>query len=185
MSEKPLETRGRALDDAFYPERAEALRAQLRERERAAVDALREASDVADEATLETLAGLGIRPETLAALTMIPIVEVAWADGTMDEREREAILSGAESTGIERGTPSHGLLGIWTEDRPAPALREAWISFMQALLAELGPKQRERLREKLIARARAVAEAAGGTLGLGAISREEGAVLEALERTLS
>ena len=119
-----LDERSRALEAAFFPSHAndyrEAIR--LREAELVAVNALREASGITDEATLRRLAGLGIRAETLAALTMIPIVEVAWADGEMDERERDAILGGAESVGIEPGSPSYGLLRIWTEDAPAPDL---------------------------------------------------------------
>lgn len=185
MSEVSLSETGRKLEDEFYPARAEALRRELQRAEAAAVEALREASDVRDEAILSRLAGLGIRAETLAALTMIPIVEVAWADGRMDERERRAILAGAESTGIEQGTPSHGMLAIWTEDPPGPALFQVWRDFMAALQAQLEPAEREHLREKLVGRARAVAEAAGGLLGIGSISRQERAVLDALERALS
>ena len=187
MSEGPLEETGRALDQAFFTEGAEPYREQLRlkEQERAAVDALREASDIDDDALLQSLAGLGIRVETLAALTMIPIVEVAWADGHMDDKERDAILSGAESTGIEPGSPSHGLLRLWTEERPAPALTSAWEAFIGALSGELTAAERDRMRERIVGRARAVAEAAGGFLGVGAVSREERAVLDGLERAFS
>lgn len=173
------------LEEAFYPEHARELRDELGRGEGvSAVQALREASDIQDEALLQRLAGLGIRAETLAALTMIPIVEVAWADGRMEEKERRAILQGAESTGIEAGSPSHRMLDIWTEDRPAPALYAAWRDLIGALSAELSSRERARLREKLVGRARAVAEAAGGILGIGSVSREERAVLEALEKSL-
>ena len=184
MSEGPLEEPGRALDQAFFTKGAEPYREQLRvkEQERAAVDALRDASDIDDDGLLASLAGLGIRAETLAALTMIPIVEVAWADGQMDTKEREAILAGAESTGIDRGSPSHGLLRLWTEEPPAPALTEAWRAFIGALGGELSERERDRMRDRIVGRARAVAEAAGGFLGVGAVSREERAVLEALEK---
>jgi hypothetical protein len=182
----PLDERGRALEAAFFPSHAsdyrEAIR--LREQEVAAVGALREASGIAEEPILHRLAALGIRAETLAALTMIPIVEVAWADGEMDQRERDAILVGAESVGIEPGSPSHGLLRIWTEDAPAPDLVGAWRDFIKALHAELEDHERERLRDKLLARARSVAEAAGGILGVDAVSPEEAKVLETLDRVL-
>ncbi len=182
----PLDDRGRALEAAFFPSHAadyrEALR--LREQELAAVGALREASGIVEEAILRRLAALGIRAETLAALTMIPIVEVAWADGEMDERERDAILVGAESVGIEPGSPSHGLLRIWTEDAPAPDLMAAWREFIGALRAELEDGERDRLRQKLVGRARSVAEAAGGILGVDPVSPEEARVLEILDRAL-
>jgi len=187
MSERPLEEQGRTLRQAFFTEGSEPFREQLRvqEQERAAVDALREASDIHDDDLLRSLAGLGIRAETLAALTMIPIVEVAWADGSMDGKEREAILSGAESTGIEPGSPSHGLLQLWTEEQPAPDLTEAWRGFIGALGSELTEPERQHMGDRIVGRARAVAEAAGGFLGVGSVSREERAVLAALEQAFS
>lgn len=182
-----LDERSRALEAAFFPSHAgdyrEAIR--LREAELAAVGALREASGITDEATLRRLAGLGIRPETLAALTMIPIVEVAWADGQMDERERDAILGGAEAVGIEPGSPSYGLLRIWTEDVPAPDLFVAWRDLIGALRGELAADECARLREKLVGRARTVAEAAGGILGIGAVSAEEEKILTSLDRAFA
>jgi hypothetical protein len=180
----PLDERSRALEAAFFPSHAsdyrEAIR--LREQELVAVGALREASGIAEEATLRRLAGLGIRAETLAALTMIPIVEVAWADGEMDARERDAILVGAESVGIEPGSASHGLLRIWTEDPPAPDLLDAWREFIRALGGELEDAERGRLRERLVGRARSVAEAAGGILGVDPVSPAEKQVLASLDR---
>jgi hypothetical protein len=182
-----LDERSRALEAAFFPSHAgdyrEAIR--LREAELAAVVALREASGITDDATLRRLAGLGIRPETLAALTMIPIVEVAWADGEMDGRERDAILGGAEAVGIEPGSPSYGLLRIWTEDAPAPDLFVAWRDFIAAIRGELEPAECTRLREKLIGRARTVAEAAGGILGVDPVSPEEAKVLDSLDRAFA
>jgi hypothetical protein len=180
----PLDKGRRALEQAFYPASASGHREQLRlrEQELAAVPALREASGIADDALLRRLAGLGIRVETLAALTMIPIVEVAWADGSMDARERDAVLAGATSAGIEPGSPSFGLLELWTLDAPAPDLVQAWRAFIAALGGELDPAERARLAEKIVGRARAVAEAAGGARGRGAVSPEEERVLQELGR---
>lgn len=177
-----LRERGRALEEAFYRSDPDPWR-QLRQSEAAAAEALAEASGITDRALLARLAGLGIRAETLAALTLIPLVEVAWADGKMDEREKAAVLSGAESTGIGAESPSHGLLRLWLEDRPAPDLTQVWREFIAGVGRELAPDERRRLRANIVGRARRVAEAAGGFLGLGSrVSREEEAVLDDLER---
>lgn len=179
MADETLASRGRALDDAFYGEDAGELRERLHGD--GAVAALADASGIADESVLARLAGLGIRPDTLAALTLIPLVEVAWADGRMERREIEAVLAGAESTGLAAGSPSHGLLRIWLEERPPVDLVEAWKAYIRALASELSDGQRKRLRDNILDRARAVAEAAGGFLGLGnKVSREEEAALEDL-----
>jgi hypothetical protein len=183
MADRSLKDRQHALEDAFYREDTESFRAQLelRQQEEDALDDLASASGISDEAVLRRLAGLGIRAETLAALTLIPLIEVAWADGRMDAREREAVLSGAESTGIPRESPSYGLLGIWIEDQPAPDLVDAWSEFIGALCRELSDEQADRLRSNILGRARDVAEAAGGFLGLGPkVSPEEEEVLESL-----
>jgi len=180
MSDERLAERGRDLEEAFYTEDAGALLLKLREQEAAAVPALAEASGIEDEAVLSRLSALGIRPETLAALTMIPIVEVAWADGEMDANERDAILRGAASTGIDPEHPSHGLLRIWVQDPPAPDLYSAWDAYIAALRRELEAHECVRLEERIIGRARAVAEAAGGFLGIGAVSKQERAVLDRL-----
>lgn len=185
MGDDGLQDRKNALDDAFYREGTETFRVQLelRREEEDALEDLADASGIRDEAILRRLAGLGIRADTLAALTLIPLIEVAWADGEMDAKEREAVLSGAESSGIPRESASHGLLQIWIEDPPAPDLVDAWREFIGELCRELDDEQVENLRSKVLGRARAVAEAAGGIPAVRpSISKEERTVLEGLGR---
>jgi len=186
MATEGMKERGKALEEAFFKKQHEQQLAKIRlQQEQAeARESLAAASGITDDtALLDRLAALGIRAETLAALTLIPLVEVAWADGKMDARERDAILRGAESSGIEPGSPSYGLLEIWTKDRPAPELVDSWKAYIGALASELSADQKWHLEEKLVGRARAVAEAAGGFLGLGRkVSAEEERVLGELER---
>jgi len=185
MADTSLQDRQHALEAAFYREDTETYRVQLelREEEKDALEDLATASGISDEAILRRLAGLGIRADTLAALTLIPLIEVAWADGKMDAKEQEAILFGAESTGISRQSPSHGLLRIWIEDPPAPDLVDAWREFISMLSREFSDEQRTHLRRNILDRAHQVAEAAGGFLGLGPkVSKEEKAALESLAR---
>jgi uncharacterized tellurite resistance protein B-like protein len=182
MSEKGLQDRRRSLEESFFQGEREDLRARIAAEQEEAVESIAAATGLSDAALLERLAGLGIRAETLAALTLVPLVEVAWADGEMDEREQDAILRGAESTGLRPDSPSYGLLELWTRDRPAPELMESWCAYIAALCAELAPGQRKRLEQRIMGRARAVAEAAGGILGIGRISRVEEGVLAKMER---
>ena len=185
MADESLQDRKLTLEDTFYRKDTENYRVQLelRQEEEDALEDLATASGISDEAVLRRLAGLGIRADTLAALTLIPLIEVAWADGKMDAKEREAILSGAESTGISKESPSHSLLRIWIEDPPVPDLVDAWSEFISALCREFNEEQRGRLQRNILSRARTVAEAAGGFLGLGSkVSKEESAVLESLAR---
>jgi hydrophobe/amphiphile efflux-3 (HAE3) family protein len=169
-----LRTRESALDDAFF-------RVPTSFHPRVDGGPNLGAELALDPSLSERLAGLGIRTETLAALTLIPLVKVAWADQHLDAEERTAVLRGAESVGIAPDSPGHALLRAWLEERPDPRIFEAWRDFVTALCARLSIEGQLELREDLLGRAREVAEAAGGFLGVRTISRGEAAVLRELE----
>jgi hypothetical protein len=175
MGSDAFEQFARAIEDAFF-ERAGGGAASFREalaaEEREAAGALGRATGVDDPALLARLAALGL----------IPLVEGAWADGVMDAKERDAVLASAVTSGIAEESASHRLLELWTLERPSPALLEAWRAFIGALVASLGARECANLRKKLIGRAVAVANAAGGLLDARPnISAEERAVLHDLD----
>ena len=158
-----LDAPQQALGDGFFRGDARDLREhlQLQIEERAARDHIAQATGITDTKVLAELAGLGIRVDTLSALTLIPLIDVAWVDGDMDERERAAVLDGAVSTGIERDSTSYRLLEIWIEEAPPPDLTNLWRDFTRALCEQLTEAQIERLRANILGRARDVAAAAG------------------------
>jgi len=162
----PLNPQEERLGEAFFGGSAADQREQLelKAEEQAARELIAEATGISDPVLLAELAGLGIRVETLSALTLIPLIDVAWADGRMDERERAAVLAGAASVGIEPGSTSYRLLEIWIEEEQAPDLTNLWHDFTRALCSQLSAGEVERLRENLLGRARAVAAAAGDSL---------------------
>jgi hypothetical protein len=110
------------------------------------------------------------------------LVEVAWADGKMDAKEKAAILQGAEAEGVAPGSEAFALLEDWLENRPPPRLLAAWRDYIGALCDAMLPEDRKELKREVLARAHAVAEAAGGFLGLGdKVSPEEKQVYGILE----
>lgn len=186
MSDKndPLSKRREALEEEFFRKENVRVAAELRlkrmtEESKAAMSRV---SGIEEDAVLEKLVELGIGATTLAAMTLVPLVEVAWADGKMDAPEKEAILKGAEAQGIESGSDAFALLEDWLENRPPPRLLAAWRDYIGALCEEMLPEDRKALKREVLSRARVVAEAAGGFLGLGAkVSREEKQVYGILE----
>jgi hypothetical protein len=183
VSEDFLGDRRAALEDAFFHKEEEkklaALKSELdRKRTR---DELRSASGIADEAVLDRLVELGVTGQTVAALSLVPLLRVAWADGTVDEREREAVLQAAQGKGVEPGSAPHQLLERWLVRAPDPVLHDAWAAYVKALVGSLVPAQRELLKNQIVGFSRRVAEAAGGFLGIGKVSREEEAALAAIE----
>jgi len=177
--------RRRDLEEKFFAQRDQELLRALREK--AALgerkQALAEASGIADEELLDQLQQLDIGAETLAALSLVPLIAVAWADGSIDSKERRAVLSAAEQKGVGTEHPGYPLLERWLQEQPDPALLAAWKEYVSILSQTLDESALSDLKAGLLGRARAVAEAAGGLLGLGnRVSKSEQAVLDELEQ---
>ena len=181
-----LEKRRRSLEDAFFLQEDAKLVARLKDmRQRAeSRQALAEASGLQHQDVLDALVALNIRPETLAPLTLIPLVEAAWADGAVDARERQVALAAVEQRGVAFNATQRDLFARWLAHRPAPELFRAWEQYLGALSGQLPERQREELRVEILARTRQVAEASGGLLGVGKISKAESRVLQRVEQAL-
>jgi hypothetical protein len=184
MGESVLEQRGRALEDAFFARQDQDLLERMRRAERAASrkQAMAAATGVTDDALLKAWIALNLGPETVAALALVPLVLVAWADGTLDAREAAALRDAAHETGLDRRSDAAALLEAWLAAPPPRRMEQAWRDYAHSLAAGLEPAARAALRAETIGRARRVAEAAGGFLGLGnRVSAAEEAVLAGLD----
>jgi hypothetical protein len=129
--------------------------------------ALEKASGITNQAILEKLLELNVHAETVAALALVPLIQVVWADGHLDDKEREAVLSAAQSSGLTQGTVEYDLLEGWLSRQPDRNLLAAWQGYIEGLCEQLNEEERESLKNEWMGRARAVAEASGGILGLG------------------
>ncbi len=171
------------LEDSFFGSDGDGLRERLREAERtrtARMESLAEVSGITDVEVLEKLVSLGVRSETLTALTLYPLVAVAWADGHVDRHERETVLRGAVECGVAAGSVGHDLLGDWLERQPDAVLLEAWRSLVAEISRRVEADWRAVFARELLGRAHAVAEASGGFLALDKTSGEEQQVLDDL-----
>jgi hypothetical protein len=187
MSKPPINPEARSLEDAFFARESakllEAMRLKTARLERR--DALRQVIKGADDALLDHLLELGVNAETVLAMMLLPLVRVAWADGAIDAKEREAILKAAAQRGLHPETPGHDLLKSWLEHEPGESTVEAWRKYLEGVWPSLTWDERNELRERLLGLARGVAEAAGGFLGLGSkISQAERVVLDEIEAAL-
>jgi hypothetical protein len=177
-----LHKRERALEEEFFAKKDR----QLREKLKATFDQeitrekLKAATGITDPQVLERLIALQVRGETMAAFALYPLVEVAWADGKLDRRERDAILEAAVAAGIERHSAGYEALEAAMADGPTEARRKVWFAYAKDLAGRLDPVERRRVREDLVRRARAVAEASGGLFGVARISTAEQRILDAI-----
>jgi len=179
-----LGTYGKSLEDAFFHQQDSVLIQRHREelrRQRSAKE-ISDSSGITNTAVLAKLVEMGITSELATSLSIIPLVEVAWADGNVDAKEREAVLAGAAKCGLAKGRLDYEMLESWLARRPPAELREAWAHYIKGLCELLSESERAELKKDLLKRARAVAEASGGFLGItSGISASEKKVLENLE----
>jgi hypothetical protein len=180
-----LRQSGKALEDSFFAKENTRLLEQLRKKqaEEAKRQAFRDAN-IKSEQLIDALMALEIDVAAMSALSIVPLVAVAWADGEIQEKEREAILKAAEEGGIEPGSANHELLENWLKVKPGRELLSTWKEYAHAIEERLDSVVGNELKVRLMTRTTAIAKAAGGFLGLGAISKAEQAVLDELEHAL-
>lgn len=178
---------GRRMEDSFFIkqdkaliEKQKALRLMKKTKEELAA-----VSGIKNDAVLEKLVELEVRPETLAPLSVIPLVAVAWADGSVSKNEEASVLAGVRAMGIHDETIGYGLLKRWLTQKPPKGMLEAWSHYVRGISEKMTAAEKEKLKHEILSKARQVAEASGGVLGMGAISPEEKAVLAEMEKAFS
>jgi hypothetical protein len=175
--------RGQDLEDAFFAKEnarlLEELRKKAEHQERR--EMLRRVVGIQDDAFLDRLIAMGIGPERAMVLRLTPLVFVAWADGSVDDREREAVLRAAAKQGIAAEEIARQVLGDWLVRKPDQRILDMWKEYMRHVWEKFTPEEQEQMRHNLLTATRDVAQAAGGFLGLKAISAAERKVLDDLE----
>ena len=184
MNKNPRRNRQAAPEDAYFKREDACKLAQLRANNHPR-DPLELALGIDDPVVLTRLLELGISADITLALRLFPLFAVAWSDGRMHPAEASALLAEAEIAGISEPSAAHELIKSWIRNKPDPDFEQAWKIYARDLSAKLGERAIVTLRESLLRRARSVAEASGGLAGLGAVSRREQRILDALSDALA
>lgn len=149
-------------------------------------ETIRATTGITDERVLNNLVELNLSGETMAAFKLYPLIEMAWADGEVDEREIHAVLAAAEQHGIPRGSGPYVMLENALKHRLRPDARKAWYRLAEELRKVLNPQELATFRNDLLEYARKIAAASGGLLNLAfTVSANEQKVLDAIERALT
>ena len=170
-----LDERRNALEETFFAKKDRELIERLKaEKEESSLKSeLAELSGITDDAVLSSLVGQGISASTMAALSLVPLVEMAWADQVVQDRERQAIREAAAKSGIVAESAAGQLLEQWLDERPGAELLETWKLYVKDLVSSLPAGTAASLKSEVLGRAEEVAKAAGGILGVGRFSSEE------------
>lgn len=178
--------RARGLEEEYFRRKEQELIAKMREK--AAADIARQElgakTGVADAQLLADLQELGYTADTISLLHVVPLVQMAWAEGHVSMRERDLILEAARARGIEAGTAADRLLQQWLASRPSDDLFSTTLRAISAMLQSRPDAEREASRRDLVSYLSSIASASGGVLGWGAVSDEERAVLARVTQEL-
>jgi hypothetical protein len=142
MQANPLSQRGRALEETYFRRLEEE---NLRRRRTAYRRQLLSSQlEIDDAELLDSLIELGVTAENAAAFDFVPLLELVWADGKVDNDQRGLILDFAHSFGMEPGGPAYERLDLWLTERPSGRLFEAWYTLAASGLTGRDTGQRSR-----------------------------------------
>jgi len=152
-------------------------RADREERERR----MAEGCQIKDPDILDFLERLGYSPKTVSLLCLVPLVQVAWADGWVTHAERNHILAIARVHGMEENTPASHQLDAWLEWPPSEEFFLGSWRAIRAVLDLLPPEERKTRQNDLIEQCKDIATA---TWHLGKIGAAEQKMLEEMQKQL-
>jgi hypothetical protein len=132
---------------------------------------------VSNRALVIRLQYAGFTAETIALLELAPLVEIAWADGVVSERQRRLILQIAAREAVMEDTAAHERLVAWLERCPSDEVFAVALAAIRAKLHALEPEVHGMLHRRFVGDCTAVALAADSALEDNKISMDEGRVL--------
>ncbi|PAY18305.1 hypothetical protein CKO51_16960 [Rhodopirellula sp. SM50] len=181
-----LHRRGQALEDQYFQRVDQELLKKLREKSERAerLAELTKATGVRDEQVANHLIEAGFDASNIAAMTLTPIVFVAWASGSVTPEERKGVMSAALRRGVSSNPLAFRLLEQWLQRRPPREMWHLWKEYAAAVHQDLPADSANKLRARLLEQAKEVAMASGGVLGVEKICPAEQRVLDEIESTL-
>lgn len=177
MSEDDASTeRARALDKEYIRKKDRELLDKIRHGsafDQAGV--ARDRTGMSDLAMLAELLDLGFTADTVVLLPLVPVIELAWAEGGITAAERQRLVSLARSRGVEEGSTADRQLSEWMKTRPAPEVFDKAGRLIAALLSSEALVTQGLTADQLVSYCEQIASASGGLFGLPirAVSLEE------------
>jgi hypothetical protein len=178
MSEDFLSGRKRTNEEEYFQKQDRELIEKARQRAQAErqLRELGETIGVTDPEITRELAELGFTPDTVKLLPLIPVLEMAWAEGDVTPPERKMLVDVARTRGIEEGSAADRQLAEWLDRRPEESVFRRAGRLINALFASGG--RFDVTRDDLLKYCEAIADASGGMFGIRRVSADERATLE-------
>jgi hypothetical protein len=187
MAKDIFQQRETYLEEEYFRKKEFALLEKLKAVFRRKVDkeSISKATGVTDEQILDRLVEIQLDGELMRAFELYPLVEIAWADGDLSEREVRSVLAAGEKHGVAPGTKAHRMLEERLQKGPEPEFRKIWFLYAEELKKTLSPRELETFRNDLLERARGIVAATGHLERLLVDVGGERKVIAAIERALT
>ncbi len=155
-------------EDYFHKQDLELLE---RMRKAAAADRahkdLGERSGLRDPELLKDLEELGFTPDTLKLLPLVPVLHVAWAEGSVSPEERKLILDLARRRDITEGSAADSQLKEWLAHKPPRNVFLRGGRIIMAMIAAGSPEIKDLSPDDLIKYLREHRRSVGRNPGAG------------------
>ncbi len=185
MVDDPLSGRKRANEENYFQTKERELIERIRQRAKAQQQ-LRELGEkvgVTDPEVSRELAELGFTVETVKLLPLVPVLEMAWAEGGVTDAERKMVVDVARGRGIEAGSTADRQLADWLDRRPDDDVFRRAGRLISALFESGG--RFELTPDDIIKYCEAIAEASGGLFGIRRVSSDERATLSRITNEIT
>ena len=181
-----LSDQGRKREEDYFRKRDRELiermkQAAAAEKERRELEAK---TGLHDPELLKDLQELGFTPDTIQLLPIVPILQVAWAEGGVSDAERKLILQLARARGIVDGSAADRQLNDWLKQRPSGHVFASATRLIRAMIDHPTEAIGELSADDVIKYAESIASASGGMFGIGKVSAEERATLAQIASAL-
>ena len=176
----------RKREEEYFRRRDKELIERMRDEAAAAAarKELESATGITDPESLKDLEELGFTPQTLALLPLVPVLQVAWAEGGVSGAEREMIVNLARARGIAPGSDGDRQLQEWLEQRPSHETFQKARRLIGAMLDTPEGTEMHLSGDDLMKYCEQIAHASGGLFGFGSVSAEEKTALQQIAAAL-
>ncbi len=172
--------------ESFFHRHNQKLLSQFREKlqREANADGIKEATGVEEQLLLSQLAELGVTRETIEVIHMVPLVQVAWADGEIQKEEAELLHKAAPQCGVKSESALLAFEALLKE-RPSELYFKTAQAFIRHLFMALPEEEAQIATQDLYSLAMQVAKASGGIFGFFSVDEQERAALKEIIEEIS
>ena len=196
MQDRIFGDREKAAEEAYFRQNDARLLETLRQKSHLddIAVALGQKLQVDNPELLQRVKDVGITLDTAAALFLAPLVQVAWAGGSVTRSEHDAVLRNARERQVAPDSPAFAKLEEWLKSHPDDEVFDTAVEVIKQGFAVLPAGEREERIKTLLDACHEVAEASGSTLGfvlglknlmgLDNVDKSEAATLDMIAKTL-